>query len=628
MTDLRPTLVFDGDCGICRTWVDYWRSLTGDGVVYRPYQEAARDFPSIALQDFKRAMTLIEPDSTKPGGRITDGAAATFRLLAYAPSRGGWWWVYEHVPGFGTVSEAAYTYLSQRRGLLAFLTRALWGTPLARERSDLVSWIFLRGLGLIYVAAFYSLVVQILGLVGGHGILPLSEYLAAAHEGWGEGAYWQLPTLFWMTQSDTALIAGAWTGVVLGLLVTLGLCARPALIALFVLYLSYVYAGQLFMSYQWDLLLLESGFLAIFLTGGSRIVVWLYRWLLFRFLFLAGLVKVLSGDATWQTFTALNYHFWTEPLPSPLAWYAAQLPHWLLAATVVAVLVLELVLVFLVFLPRRPRMLLALLTVAFQLAIIATGSFNWFNLLTILLCVFLLDDQALRRIVPAALAARIEARAPRPGRIATWSAAAIALLTVPIGFNLVWEPITGRNLPVINKVAEAVAPLLIVNPYGVFATTTMTRPQIVIEGSDDGKTWKPYVLPYMPGPLARAPTWNIPYQPRLDWQLWFASYGMLAQNRWIERLMQRLLEGSAPVVKLFAETPFAHAPKLVRAMLYDYRFAAPGGNTWWQRHLEGAYFPQVSLETFRKGPAAPAAAPGIVPGVIPGAVPGPGQIGR
>jgi hypothetical protein len=175
-------------------------------------------------------------------------------------------------------------------------------------------------------------------------------------------------------------------------------------------------------------------------------------------------------------------------------------------------------------------------------------------------------------------------------------------------------------LSYVSTVAEKVAPFLIVNPYGVFATTTTTRPEIVIEGSDDGTTWRPYVLPYMPGPVARAPTWNIPYQPRLDWQLWFASYGSIAQNRWIERLLQRLLEGSAPVVALFAETPFAEAaPKYVRAQLYDYRFAGLGADAWWQRRLDGAYFPQVGLEAFSKGPLKGPTAPGVA---------GPGQVSR
>lgn len=615
----RPTLVFDGECGICRTWVDYWRQLTGNQIVYRTYQEAAGDFPHIPLAEFRRAMQLVERNE-----RAFAGAAAAFWLLRYAPGRGFWWWLYRYVPGFAALSEAAYTYLSRRRGQLAVLTRLLWGKRLEPVRNDLVRWVFLRGLGLVYVAAFFSLAVQILGLVGSQGILPLEEYLAAAHADWGSSAYWRLPTLSWLSTSDTLLVAGAWTGVVLGLFVALGLFARPALMALFVLYLSYVYTGQLFMSYQWDLLLLEAGFLAIFLTGGSAIVLWLYRWLLFRFLFLAGLVKVLSGDPTWASLTALDYHFWTQPLPSPLAWDAAQLPHWLLAATVVGVLALELVIAFFALLPRRPRMVLAGLVVAFQIAIMATGNYNFFNLLTILLCVLLLDDQALRRILPAKLSAHIYDYAPQPGKVASMLAGLVALLTVPVGFNLIWEPLTGRNLSLPSTVAERISPLLVVNTYGVFATTTTTRPEIVIEGSNDGRDWRPYVLPYMPGPVARAPTWNIPYQPRLDWQLWFASYGPLAQNRWIERLLQRLLEGSAPVVALFAETPFAEAaPKYVRAQLYDYRFAEPGTDAWWQRRLEGAYFPPVSLETFQaplKGPAAP--------GLVPGIVPGPARIGR
>lgn len=619
MTSARPTLVYDGTCGICRTWVEYWRALTGEAVDYRPYQDAAKDFPDIPREDFERAMQLIEPDASSYAG-----AAATYRLLAHAHGRGFYWWLYRYLPGFAPVSEHAYGFLSQRRGLLAALTRALWGTPLEPERYALVSQTFLRGLGLIYVAAFYSLACQILGLVGSDGILPLAEYLKAAHQGWGASTYWRLPTLFWLTQSDTLLVAGAWTGVALGVLVAIGPFQRLALIALFVLYLSYVYAGQLFMSYQWDLLLLELGFLAIFLTGGSRIVVWLYRLLLFRFLFLAGLVKVLSGDATWQSFTALDYHFWTQPLPSPLAWYAAQLPHWFLAAVVVAVLVLELVLAFLVFVPRRPRMVLAACTVAFQLAIIATGSYNFFNLLTILLCLFLLDDQALERVVPASIAARLSARVQRPGAFATWAAALVAVIVVPAGLNYVWEPITGRNLPIGGAIAETIAPLLIVNPYGVFATTTTTRPEIIIEGSDDGRTWKPYVLPYMPGPVDRAPTWNIPYQPRLDWQMWFASYQGLQQSRWIERLLQRLLENSAPVLRLFDANPFrGHTPKLVRAQLYDYRFAQPGGRAWWERRLDGAFFPAVGLEVFQRplqGPASPT--------LVPGLVPGPGQISR
>ena len=432
----------------------------------------------------------------------------------------------------------------------------------------------MRGLGLIYLAAFVSLALQVRGLVGAQGILPLEEYFAAARAGWGTDAYWRLPSVFWLNASDAALMAGAVAGIALALLVTFGIAQRLALVGLAILYLSFVYAGQMFMSYQWDMLLVEAGFLAIFLTGGSRIVVWLYRLLLFRFLFLAGLVKLASGDATWQQLTALDYHFFTQPLPSPLAFYAAQLPHWLLVAGTAAALVIELVAVALIFLPRRPRMLAAALVIAFQIGIMLTGSYNWFNLLTVLLCLFLFDDQALCRVLPGALAMRLTRSAPQPGRLATGLATALALIVVPIGVNLVYAPLAGRNLPVAGAMTEALAPLLIVNPYGLFATTTTTRPVIVIEGSDDNRIWHEYALPYLPGPVARAPTWSIPYQPRLDWQLWFAAYSGAGQQPWIERLLRRLLEGSPDVLALFAERPFGERPpKYVRALLYDYRFA-------------------------------------------------------
>jgi predicted DCC family thiol-disulfide oxidoreductase YuxK len=596
MADARVTFIFDGDCGICRTWVDYWRQLTGDAVVYRSFQEAADEFPAIPSDDFRHAVQLIEP-----GGEVLSGAAATFKLLSYAPGGGVGWWLYPHAPGFAPVSELAYRVLSQHRGLLTWLTHALWGRTLEPERYDLVAWLFLRGLGLVYLAAFISLAAQILGLVGAQGILPLGEYLAAAHQGWGADAYWRLPTLFWLSSSDAALIAGAWLGVALAALLTLGILQRIALMGLFALYLSFVYAGQIFMTYQWDMLLVEAGFLAIFLTGGSRIVVWLYRLLLFRFLFLAGLVKLASGDPTWQQLTALDYHFFTQPLPSPLAYYAAQLPHWLLAAGTAAALVIELVAVALIFLPRCPRMLAAALVIGFQILIMLTGNYNWFNLLTILLCLFLLDDQGLRRFMGTDFAAAVAALAPRPGRIATALAALVAVIVVPIGVNLVYSSLTGRNIPVAGAMTEALAPLLIVNPYGLFATTTTTRPALVFEGSDDNRTWHEYVLPFLPGPVDRAPTWNIPYQPRLDWQLWFAGYSGPGQQRWLERLTQRLLEGSPHVVALFHEAPGgARAPKYVRAQLYDYRFAPVGSAAWWERRLEGAVLPALTLEDFRR----------------------------
>jgi predicted DCC family thiol-disulfide oxidoreductase YuxK len=598
MLETRPTLVYDGDCGICRYWVDYWQGLTGERVRYRPYQEAAADFPGIAPDAFAHAIQLIEAD-----GHVYSGAAATYRVLRYAPGRAAWYWLYAHLPGFAPASEWAYAFFARHRGLLNRISKLLWGPALEAERYALVSWVFLRLFGAIYLAAFASLAVQIRGLVGQAGILPATDYLAAAATALGGAAYYSVPTLFWLNASDGAFVAGTLVGLVLAVLVILDWWTRPALVGLFALYLSYVCAGQDFFSFQWDLLLLEAGFLAIFLTGGSRIVVWLYRWLVFRYLFLAGAVKVLSHDPTWRNGTALEYHFWTQPLPTPLAWYAAQLPSWLLAGATATTLAVELGSVFLIFLPRRPRALAACCVLLFQTLILMTGNYNFFNLLTMLLCIFLLDDAALRRVLPRRIEVLAQARSPAPGRAATVLATAVALIVVPVGCDWIWRAFTRAPLPVVGVLTRVVAPLMIVNPYGLFAIMTTTRPEIVIEGSVDGHAWREYVFRYKPGPLARAPPWNIPHQPRLDWQMWFAALGGAEANPWFQNLLLRLLEGSPAVLALFESNPFPdRPPQVVRATLYDYRFASPqvraATGDWWVRRVDGLYFPETRLSDF------------------------------
>jgi predicted DCC family thiol-disulfide oxidoreductase YuxK len=596
-----PTLVFDGDCGICRYWINYWQELTPGRVLYRPYQEAAADFPTIAPQAFQRAIQLIEPD-----GQVYSGAAATFRVLRHAPGRAAWWWCYARLPGFAAMTEWVYACLARRRGLLGRLTKILWGPTLRAERYALVSWIFLRALGAIYVAAFASLGVQILGLIGHTGILPVGEFLAAAHRHLGNSAYRLLPCLFWVNSSDFALLSGTVAGAGLGLLVIVNRWTRPALMGLFALYLSYVHAGQDFMSFQWDTLLLEVGFLAIFLTGGSRIVVWLYRWLVFRYLFLAGAVKLLSGDPTWRNLTALEYHFWTQPLPTPLAWYAAQLPRWALIGGTAATLAVELGIVFLIFLPRRLRAAAAYGVLLLQVLIALTGNYNFFNLLTMLLCVFLFDDAQLSRVIPWRWDSRAQRRAPNPKRRATLIAAALALIVLPVGVNRIGQTLWRADLPVVGALTRAVSPWFIVNPYGLFAVMTTTRPEIVVEGSADGTVWREYVFRYKPGPLSRPALWNIPHQPRLDWQMWFAALGSVRENLWIIGLMWRLLEGSPSVLALLESDPFAQGrpPKYVRAQLYDYRFADRRTRVlthqWWVRRPEGVYFPQVSITDFER----------------------------
>jgi len=596
----RPTLVYDGDCGICRYWVRYWEGLTCGKVDYRAYQDAAADYPTIPVDAFKRAIQFIAPD-----GAVYAGAAATFQVLRRAPGRGVWWWLYAHIFGFAPVAEWAYQFFARRRGLLNRLSTLLWGPALEPARYDLVSWVFLRGLGLIYLAAFVSLAVQIRGLVGSAGVLPLEPHLDALHRYFGSGAYFVAPMLFWLNASDAALVTCAWAGVALALVVVLGVIVRPALIGLFVLYLSFTHAGQEFMAFQWDGLLLEAGFLAIFLGGGSRIVVWLYRWLVFRYLFMAGVAKLMSGDATWRGLSALDYHFWTQPLPTPLAWYAAQLPQSVLAALTAATLVIEVGFAFLVFAPRRLRAGGAWCVIGFEVLIVLTGNYNFFNLLTILLCVFLFDDAALRQVVPARVVTHVTAHPSRTDRFASALAIATALIVVPAGLNrisrLCWPQIT----PPAVALTAAISPLLIVNYYGLFANMTTERPEIVIEGSDDGQQWREYEFRYKPGALTRRPPWNIPHQPRLDWQMWFAALSAASDEPWFANLVYRLLSNSQPVLDLLATNPFSsRPPRYVRALLYDYRFSDPATRAatgqWWVRKLSGLYFPVVSLDDFER----------------------------
>jgi Lipase maturation factor len=316
-------------------------------------------------------------------------------------------------------------------------------------------------------------------------------------------------------------------------------------------------------------------------------------------------VKLLSGDPAWRDLTALEYHFWTQPLPTPVAWYAAQLPPWLLIGGTAATLAVEFGTVFLIFLPRRLRAVAACCVLLLQSLILLTGNYNFFNLLTMLLCVFLFDDAALRRVVPQRLDSRAQRRLPHPVRTATVIAMALAFIVVPVGVNRIWRTLTSTDLPVLGTLTQAVSPLLIVNSYGLFAVMTTTRPEIVIEGSADGKDWREYVFRYKPGPLSRPALWNIPHQPRLDWQMWFAALGSLRDNPWMVSLMWRLLEGSPSVLALLDFNPFADGPpKYVRAQLYDYRFADRRTHAltgqWWVRRPEGVYFPQVSAADFRR----------------------------
>jgi hypothetical protein len=463
----------------------------------------------------------------------------------------------------------------------------------------LVASLFVRLLGVFYLIAFLSIAVQIEALAGSQGILPFADRLAELSREGGITIYLQVPTLFWLADSDAALFGAAVAGCVFSLLIVVNLMQRLSLATSFALYLSLYHAGQIFMTFQWDGLLLEAGFLAIFLRPDARVVILLFRWLLFRLRFMSGLSKLTSQDPSWADLNAVRYYFEVQPLPTPLAWYAHQLPDWLLRAGTAGTLFVELVVPFLMFLPRRWRLLAAWLTILWQVLIIVTSNHNWFNFLTIVLCLFLFDDRALQRVVPAGLQRRLlpaggETAAGRPGFGTPGLLLAGFVLTVS-AVHFVELVTLKRSQGPIGVAMDYVEAWRVVNKYHVFPTMPTERIELAIEGSHDGVQWEPYVFRYKPGPLDRAPPVVMPHHPRLDWRMWFVPQNPV-QLPWFERFLRALLDNSPPVVALLDSNPFAdRAPRFIRVHAYRYRFtdaeSRPATGDWWQRESLGAFLP-------------------------------------
>jgi hypothetical protein len=415
------------------------------------------------------------------------------------------------------------------------------------------------------------------GLLGAHGILPFRQYLKAVKEALHGAAYWNVPTLLWILPNDTAMKALCLTGCLWALIAVFGKWQRAAMAVCLVLWISLCSVGQDFYSFQWDILLSEAGLLAIF-ANAARVRIWLFRWLLFRLMFFSGMVKLLSGDATWRGLTALTYHYYTQPLPTPLAWYMQQLPVWFQKATVGFLFMVELAVPFLFFAPRRLRHIAAWLTIALQILILLTGNYTFFNYLTIFLCVWLFIEPD------------EHCRASRPVTIGL--AVVIGILSGLTCLQLFSIPLPPGG----EAIMRAADPLRIVNSYGLFAVMTTTREEIVVEGSQDGVNWQAYEFPFKPGNVYRPPPIVAPYQPRLDWQMWFAALGSYQNNRWFVNMILRLLQGEPSVLGLFSYNPFPKAPpKYVRAITYSYTFTHFGDRAWWAREETGTYLPAVSL---------------------------------
>lgn len=461
---------------------------------------------------------------------------------------------------------------------------------------------FLRLLGVVHVVAFASFWHQWRGLVGPDGIEPAGRFFAAVKAQIGLSSYWRLPSLCWWLGTNHAIPWLCALGLLAALLVCVGVAPALCLGFLWVDYLSLVAVGQVFYRFQWDELLLEATLISVFLAPWAwlplwrnyeppRVARWLIWWLLARLMFLSGVVKLTSGDTSWTHLTALAVHFQTQPLPTPAAWYLHHWPAWLLRGCCGVMFAIELACPVLIVAPRRVRHVAAGFLILLQGVIAITGNYTFFNLLTAALCVTLFERKGDGLV--ASLPAAAERRQKTVVIPFAWIAVILTTLAAVADFSPSVAMYGGPAL-------SLAAPFESFNTYGLFRVMTPTRPELIFQGSDDGRDWKDYAFPDKPGDLNRRPTYVAPAQPRLDWQLWFAALEPREYSPWVDSLVERLLRNRPEVLALIRSNPFPdHPPKYIRILRFEYRFSTPADRTatgrWWQRTFLDLYQAPVSL---------------------------------
>lgn len=474
-----------------------------------------------------------------------------------------------------------------------------FGPDFSGEPLLVARWVWLRALGAIHFSAFYSLAFQIHGLIGPNGILPAAEYLPAVRRALGAKGYWLAPSLLWLGASNRALTILVVAGFIASVALMLNLWPRMAIAVAGAAFLSFVAAAQDFSSYQSDGMLLEASFLSLFfappgLRPGlaaarppSRASRWLLRWEWFRIYFESGLVKILSGEPQWRNLTAMDKYYENGPLPTWIGWHAQQLPHGFHAASAGYTLLVELFLCWLLFFGRRSRLLLFALTTPLQIGIILTANYAFLNYLVLMLGVLLVDDEWL-----SVIGYRLSGP-PATRQLITDNrqlfVPAIVLTTHAVTTTLMFF---SPALPT----AILLEPTRIVNNFGLFAVMTRARYEIEFQGTADGRTWVAYPFRYKPQDPQKPPRIYAPYQPRFDWNLWFASLGVVEDNQWVMNTEVRLMQNEPTVLRLFAGNPFAsRPPAAIRAVEWQYWFTTreerARSGAWWRRQLRGSYAP-------------------------------------
>jgi hypothetical protein len=489
-------------------------------------------------------------------------------------------------------------------------------TPSAPTRYWLTRFVILRLLGAVYAVAFFTAAKQILPLIGSHGLLPLDPFLERVEHGLGSTTvgFLRLPSLFWFAHSDTVLQVAAWVGLGLSCIVLAGYANALLLTALWFLYMSFVHLGQDWYGYGWEIQLLETGFLAIFLCplldgrplpkrAPPVVVIWLFRWLIVRIMLGAALIK-LRGDPVWRDLTALYYHFETQPIPNPLSRWFHFLPRWILQAGVLFNYLAELVAPWFVFYPRIARHVAGIVMVMFQVVLIVSGNLSFLNWLTIIPALACFDDSFWSRLLPGALTRRVEtaAAAARPSLAMQRTSWVLAFIVGLLSLQPVVNIISPHQI-----MNTSFDPLDLVNTYGAFGSVGRDRLNVVFEGTDaavpDARAvWKAYPYVALPVALDKRAVQVAPYQPRLDWQMWFAAMGSPSQYPWTLHLIWKLLHNDPGALSLLGGNPFPQKPPhYIRAMLYRYQFVPMGDSTanWWKREALGLWLPPLSADDQR-----------------------------